>query len=106
LLSGSAITLAENICKSTGKKYPDCITFGRHGSDAKRKKGNITIHSVRAGDITGIHSVILSTLGESITLNHNAHTRDAFVSGALRAALWLLGKSPGSYSMPEVLGLK
>ena len=104
--SGSALTLAENICKATGKPYPDSLTHGRQGKDTQRDKGQIGIHAVRAGDIVGIHSVIFSTLGETVTLNHTAHSRDTFARGALRAAGWLIGKKPGLYSMADVLGLK
>jgi 4-hydroxy-tetrahydrodipicolinate reductase len=104
--SGSALTLAENICKATGKKFPDCLNFGRSGKDTQRPKGQIGIHAVRAGDIVGIHSAIFSTLGETITLNHTAHSRDTFARGALIAAKWLIGKNPGLYSMADVLGLK
>lgn len=104
--SGSALTLAENICKATGKKFPDCLIHGRSGKDALRQKGTIGIHAVRAGDITGIHSVIFSTLGEKLTLNHTAHSRDTFARGALRAAEWLTGKKPGLYSMADVIGIK
>ena len=103
--SGSALTLAENICKATGKKFPGCLTHGRNGKDALRQKGTIGIHAIRAGDITGIHSVIFSTLGEKLTLNHTAHSRDTFARGALRAALWLTGKKPGLYSMTDVLSI-
>jgi 4-hydroxy-tetrahydrodipicolinate reductase len=101
--SGSALTLAENICKATGKKFPDSLTYGRSGKDALREKGTIGIHAVRAGDIVGVHSVIFSTLGETVTLNHTAHSRDTFALGALRAARWLVGKKPGLYSMTDVL---
>jgi 4-hydroxy-tetrahydrodipicolinate reductase len=104
--SGSALTLAENLCKETGKSYPDCLDMGRSGKDALRKKGDIGIHAVRAGDITGIHSVIFSTLGETVTLNHTAHNTDNFAKGALRAAGWLIGKTPGQYSMADVLGIE
>ncbi len=104
--SGSALTLAKNICKATGKKFPDCLTPGRSGKDALRQKGTIGIHAIRAGDITGFHSVIFGTLGEKITLNHTAHSRDTFARGALRAAQWLVGKEPTLYSMADVLGLK
>jgi 4-hydroxy-tetrahydrodipicolinate reductase len=104
--SGSALTLAENICKATGKKFPDCLNFGRSGKDALRGKGAIGMHAVRAGDIAGIHSIIFSTLGETVTLEHTAHSRDTFARGALRAANWLIGKKPGLYSMADVLGLK
>ncbi len=103
--SGSALTLAKNICKATGKKFPDCLTHGRSGKDVLREKGTIGIHAVRAGDITGIHSVIFSSLGEKLTLNHTAHSRDTFARGALRAAQWLTGKPPGLYSMTDVLGI-
>jgi 4-hydroxy-tetrahydrodipicolinate reductase len=104
--SGSALTLARNICEATNKPYPDSLIHGREGKDTQRAKGQIGIHAVRAGDIVGIHSVIFSTLGETITLNHTAQSRDTFARGALRAAEWLSGKEPGLYSMADVLGTK
>jgi 4-hydroxy-tetrahydrodipicolinate reductase len=104
--SGSALTLAENICKATGRNYPDCLTYGREGGDALRRKGKIGIHAVRAGDITGNHSVIFSSLGETVTLSHSAHSRDGFAAGALKAAEWLIGKKPGLYSMFDVLRIE
>ena len=104
--SGSAITLAENICKATGRDFPSPLTHGRFGKDTLRQKGDIGMHAVRAGDITGKHDIIFSTLGETIVLSHTAHSRDTFVIGALRAAEWLIGKSPGLYSMTDVLGIK
>jgi 4-hydroxy-tetrahydrodipicolinate reductase len=103
--SGSALSLAQNICKGTGRPYPDSLIHGRSGKDALRKKGEIGMHAVRAGDITGVHSVIYGTLGETITLNHTVHSRDTFVRGALRAAEWLLTKPPALYSMADVLGI-
>jgi 4-hydroxy-tetrahydrodipicolinate reductase len=104
--SGSALTLARNICDATGRPYPNSLTHGRSGKDALRKKGEIGMHAIRAGDITGIHSVIYGTLGETITLNHTALSRDTLVRGALRAAEWLPGKPPALYSMADVLGIK
>lgn len=103
--SGSALTLAENICKATGRDYPGCLSLGRSGKDALRKKGDIGIHAVRAGDIAGKHDVFFSTLGETVCLSHNAHTRQGFARGALRAAGWLIDKKPGLYTMADVLGL-
>jgi 4-hydroxy-tetrahydrodipicolinate reductase len=104
--SGSALTLAENICRATGRDFPESVVHGRSGKDARRQNGEIGIHAVRAGDITGVHSVIFGTLGETVTLNHTANSRDTFVRGALRAAKWLVGKKPASYSMADVLGIK
>jgi 4-hydroxy-tetrahydrodipicolinate reductase len=104
--SGSAITLAENICKATGSNFSDTVIFGRHGKDALRKKGQLAIHSVRAGDITGVHSVIFGTTGETISLNHTANNPDCFAKGACLAAAWLVGKKPALYSMADVLNIK
>lgn len=103
--SGSALTLAENIASETNRQMPDCLTHGRHGISTLREKGTIGMHAIRAGDITGEHSVIFGTLGETITLSHSAHNRDNFARGALRAAQWLIGKPPASYSMKDVLGI-
>jgi 4-hydroxy-tetrahydrodipicolinate reductase len=103
--SGTALTLAENICAETGKYLSGSFTYGRSGKDAIRQKGTIGIHAVRAGDIVGKHCVIFSTLGETVTLGHDAHSRDNFARGALRAAKWLVGKKAGLYSMGDVLGL-
>ena len=104
--SGSALTLAENICKATERGFPDSLVHGREGKEALRQEGSIGMHAVRAGDITGEHSVIFGTLGEKVTLSHTAHSRDTFARGALRAAKWLTGKKPASYSMADVLGIK
>ena len=104
--SGSALSLAEGICKATDRAYPDCLVHGREGKDALRKKGEIGIHAVRAGDIVGKHSVIFSTLGETVTLTHDAHSREGFAKGAIRAAKWLAGKEPGLYTMADCLGIK
>jgi 4-hydroxy-tetrahydrodipicolinate reductase len=104
--SGSALTLAENICKATARGFPDSLVHGRNGREALRQEGSIGMHAVRAGDITGEHSVIFGTLGEKLTLNHTAHSRDTFVRGALRAAKWLICKEPALYSMADVLGIK
>jgi 4-hydroxy-tetrahydrodipicolinate reductase len=103
--SGSALTLAENICKTTGRDIDKPLTHGRSG-EAPRQKGTIGMHAVRAGDIVGVHSVMFGTSGETVTLNHTANSRDTFVRGALRAAQWLAGKGPGLYSMSDVLGIK
>ena len=104
--SGTALTLAENICKATGRNFPESLVHGRHGKDALRQKGTIGIHAVRAGDITGIHSVIFGTPGETVTIKHSANNRDTFVRGVLRAAEWIAGKKPALYSMADVLGAK
>ena len=103
--SGSALTLAHNVCTRTGRDPETALVHGRDGKDALRQTVTIGMHAVRAGDITGVHSVLFSTLGETVTLNHTAHSRETFVRGALRAAEWLIGQKPGLYTMADVLGI-
>lgn len=103
--SGSALTLAEKICEAAGRDFEPCIVDGRSGKDAQRKKGEIGMHAVRAGDITGVHHVMFGGLGETVMLGHTANNRDTFVRGALRAAKWLVGKDAGLYTMGDVLGI-
>lgn len=103
--SGSALTLAKHIAEQINAQYPDCLTNGRQGPDSIREKGEIGIHAVRAGDITGKHEIIYSTLGETIKITHNAHNRETFARGAVRAAKWLKDKPPALYTMLDCLGL-
>jgi 4-hydroxy-tetrahydrodipicolinate reductase len=44
--------------------------------------------------------------GERVEITHKATSRMTFANGAVRAAIWLEGKSEGLYDMQDVLGLK
>jgi 4-hydroxy-tetrahydrodipicolinate reductase len=61
---------------------------------------------LRAGDIVGDHAVYFAGEGERLVLQHQATDRSIFARGALQAARWLVGRPPGRYSMPDVIGLK
>lgn len=65
----------------------------------------ISVQSIREGDVVGEHTVIFSGPGESLELTHRAAKREIFAGGALRAAIWIVDKPPGLYSMQNVLGL-
>ena len=99
--SGTALKLVEEI-KSV-RQLRD--VYGRQGMLGERKKDEIGIHSVRAGDIVGEHSVLFAGPGECFELSHRAYSRSCFAEGAVEAALWLEGRKPGIYGMGEVLGL-
>ena len=62
--------------------------------------------AVRAGDIVGDHTVLFGGMGERVELRHQAHSRDTFARGAVRAAVWAAGKPAGLYDMQDVLGLR
>ena len=64
----------------------------------------VPIHSVRAGGYVGVHTVLLASDDERLSLTHESFSRRAFVSGALTAAKFILGRT-GWYDMEDVLGL-
>ncbi len=103
--SGTAIALRDEVIEGrSGKAGADVpVVHGRHGKTGQRSPGEIGMHSLRIGDVVGRHSVAFGTLGETVTLSHEAHSRDTFACGALRAAKWIADKPPGLYSMQDVL---
>ena len=64
----------------------------------------IPIHSVRAGGYVGVHTVLLASDYERLSLTHESFSRRAFVEGALTAAKFIVGKT-GWYDMEDVLGI-
>jgi len=75
--------------------------FGQILAEATKKE--MPIHSIRLGDIVGDHTVIFCGNSERIEIKHQAHSRDLFAVGALKAAKWVFGKPAGLYSMLDVL---
>ena len=57
---------------------------------------------IRAGNIVGEHTVMFAVDGEILEITHKASDREAFCSGALRAARWLVA-APSLYSMRDVI---
>jgi len=107
--SGTALTLLEKICESRGLDVNKTAKFGREKGKISRTWGEneIGVHAIRAGDIVGDHIILYAGDGERIELKHQAHSRDCFAAGALKAAKFLVSKKnePKIYSMSDVLGL-
>ena len=104
--SGTALRLAQILADIRGRDLDKASIYGRRGITGERKRGEIGIHAIRAGDVTGEHTVIFGGIGERIELTHKAHSRDNFARGAVRAALWVVNQPAGLYDMQDVLGLK
>lgn len=49
------------------------------------------------------HEVLFSLEDEHLILKHEAHSREVFARGALKAAKFLIEQPPGIYSMEEVI---
>ncbi len=100
--SGTAWQFAKIIQEAMN--LPD-VRHGREGLVGERPAKEIGMHAVRVGDNVGEHTIIFSTLGETMELVHKGHTRDAYARGALLAAKFLANRPAGRYSMNDVLGL-
>jgi 4-hydroxy-tetrahydrodipicolinate reductase len=100
--SGTALHFARLVQEAMGQSQ---FRHGREGLVGERPPHEIGIHAVRVGDNVGEHTVIFSTLGETLELSHRAHSRDCYARGALQAAKFLAGKPAGRYAMNDVLGL-
>ncbi|MCD6413157.1 MAG: 4-hydroxy-tetrahydrodipicolinate reductase [Elusimicrobia bacterium] len=101
--SGTARRIAE-ILKELGDYE---LVHGRNGNIGARKKNEIGIHAVRAGDIVGEHTVIFAGAGECFELSHRAYSRSCFAEGALLAAKWVASaRQPGLYTMADVLEIE
>ena len=64
------------------------------------------IHAIRAGEVIGEHTVEFFSAEERIRVGHVATSRNLFARGALDAAAWLHGRSPGSWTVEQSLGLE
>ena len=103
--SGTALMLGEAAAAGRGVSLDEVRDSGRDGITGARRRGDIGFTAIRGGDIVGEHDVIFAGAGERIVLRHMATDRALFAKGAVRAALWGQGKSPGEYDMIDVLGL-
>ncbi|TYT62890.1 4-hydroxy-tetrahydrodipicolinate reductase [Natrialba swarupiae] len=80
----------------TGRKH------GREGFDP-REEGEIGVHVLRAGNVTGEHEIVIADNHEEVRLTHRAEDRGVFAAGAVDAAVWLADRDPGSYDFADVL---
>lgn len=102
--SGTALMLAHAAAEGRGVKLDDVACYGRKGLVGERPAGEIALHALRGGSVVGDHTVMFAGDVERVEITHRAQSREAFAAGALRAALWAVGRAPGKYDMRDVLG--
>lgn len=102
--SGTALRLAEALAEAKGWKLPETACYHREGIIGERPHKEIGVQTVRGGDVVGVHTVYYMGPGERIEVTHQAHSRDNFAQGALRAVKWLQDRPAGKlYTMQDVL---
>lgn len=77
--SGTAITLAEGILENMKRKT-------NWVKEEAQSAGELPIHSIREGEVFGIHSIRYDSDADSITITHDAKNRGGFALGAVLAA--------------------
>ena len=83
--SGTAITLAEGVLENLDRK--DCWV-----KEEAKATNELPIHSIREGEVPGIHSIRYESEADSITITHDAKNRKGFALGAVLAAEFTCGK--------------
>ncbi|MEG1658968.1 MAG: 4-hydroxy-tetrahydrodipicolinate reductase [Bacteroides sp.] len=77
--SGTAITLAEGLLENLDRK-------DKWVKEEAKTSNELAIHSIREGEVFGIHSIRYDSNADSITLTHDAKNRGGFALGAVLAA--------------------
>jgi 4-hydroxy-tetrahydrodipicolinate reductase len=103
--SGTALLLGDAAAQGRGISLRGHQIRARDGQTGPRPDGVIGFASLRGGTAVGDHTVTLAGPFERIELTHRAEDRMIFAKGALAAARWGQGKTPGLYTMHDVLGL-
>jgi 4-hydroxy-tetrahydrodipicolinate reductase len=103
--SGTALMLGQAAADGRGVDLKTHSVRSRDGITGARKAGDIGFATMRGGTVVGEHSVVFAGDGERVVVSHIATDRALFARGAVKAALWGKGKSPGLYGMKDVLGL-
>lgn len=95
--SGTAITLAEGIVDNLDRKdkwvkgtltAPD----GQVSGNAECAPNELSVSSIREGEVPGIHTITYESGADTITINHDAKSRYGFALGAVLAAEYTKGR--------------
>ena len=95
--SGTAITLAEQVLENTNH----LDNWSLLPEDGERL---LPIQSIREGAVFGIHELTYTSNIDTISLRHEAFSREGFARGAITAAQWIVGKK-GVFGMKDLLDL-
>ncbi len=99
--SGTALMLGRAV--EAGLEYEPIYVYDRHAVRQKRDRREIGFSAVRGGNIVGEHEVLFAGHDEIVTLTHSARSKEVFAVGAVNAALFVVGKPAGLYTMADMM---
>lgn len=95
--SGTAISLAEQIMEESSRLHGWKL-------QGENEQDELPIKAIREGEVKGRHTITYESEVDSISLSHDAKSREAFAAGALLAAEFVPGKR-GVFGMYDLLKL-
>lgn len=104
--SGTALALGRAAAEGRGLDFEQVKKAARNGITGPRNSSDIGFAVLRGGNVVCEHTVIFAAENERIEISHKAGDRAIFAEGAVKAAVWGRGRSPGLYNMQDVLGIK
>lgn len=99
--SGTTRMIVDALEKGLGESRE--IVCGRKGREAARSGDEIGVHSIRAGGNKSEHAVSFTTMGDALEIRHTTFSYEIFAQGAVDAAAFLIGRTPGLYDMGRVI---
>jgi 4-hydroxy-tetrahydrodipicolinate reductase len=99
--SGTALMIADRVNETLDGRLR--YVYDRHSTRAKGEGNELGIHAIRGGSIVGEHTLLFAGPDEVVEIRHSAQSRDVFAHGAMKAARFLVGKTPGMYSMKDLI---
>ena len=95
--SGTAISLADQIMEESSRLHGWKL-------QGENEQDELPIKAIREGEVKGRHTITYESEVDSISLSHDAKSREAFAAGALLAAEFVPGKR-GVFGMYDLLKL-
>ncbi|MCM1163266.1 MAG: 4-hydroxy-tetrahydrodipicolinate reductase [Muribaculaceae bacterium] len=111
--SGTALTMAADIVAADprlkGSENIGEVRVEEDGTKVQRPEGAastepdmLPILAIRRGEVPGIHTVEWDSEVDTITLTHEAKSRDGFALGAVMAAEWIAGRK-GVFTIDDMM---
>ena len=94
---------AKMLFRAVQSARPELIEHCGRAGEGKRMPNEVGISSLRMGNVVGVHEVHITTENQSLTLRHEAGSRQMLAQGAVDAARFIAGKKPGLYDMDNLL---
>jgi 4-hydroxy-tetrahydrodipicolinate reductase len=103
--SGTALNTARAMAASRGKPFSQAVDAGKNYPSRGEKVDGVTVHSVRLPGLMAHQEVIFGGLGQTLTIRHDAISRECFVPGVLLAVQAVVRQKGFVQGLDKILGL-